>query len=333
MSYNDPYQYQSGQHSHQQPGYEFNPYSPTNNGGGAYSNNQPHSYPQSPPYPGSPPSSSSPFPPAAPGAGLGHAPSKSLSGPFAPYTDDPNPFGSPQDARHRRSGSRSQNPNVYYAAGDNSFKDIKDYRAHYQGNLWTGGSRFGCFGSIVAGLALWLRPPSVLIGNPFVNSTQGLAITGQNLVIPLGLNISVDNPTYASVKIQDLTVDLTYPITNNPSIGNGTVDNVNLHSDAQTNFTLPIDLEASIDSSGLGVIEDIVQKCNLLGGGGSGGQLSVDAAIHIKLRALSVPVKFTISRTLDFGCPSFPQEVIDVIQSIIGAVSNLGTRTSKREEF
>jgi len=73
---------------------------------------------------------------------------------------------------------------------------------------------------------------------------------------------------------------LTYPVTNSPEIGNGTVTGVNLHSNAQTNFTLPIDLEASTDTDGLAVVQDIVDKCGLFSGGSS-GSLSVEANIHV----------------------------------------------------
>lgn len=313
MSYNDPYagqhaqyQYHNGQHN--QPGYEFNPYS-----------NQP-----SQAIPQSPPSSSMAFTPAR--SGSGHAPGQSLSGPFVPYHDDPNPF----EATHRRAESKPDNY-VDYTAGENSFKDVKDYRSHYQGNLWSKGSRVGCFGrffcctfliavyiflSVVACLALWLRPPSVEIGDPFVNSTSNLQLQNQALVIPLGLNITVNNPTYLSVNIEDLTVDLTYPINNNnPNVGNGTINDVTLSNHAETNFTLPIDLEAGLNQDGAAVLQDIVAKC-----GSNGGNLNVDANIHIKLKALSVPVSFSISRSLSFGCPAVAQDAIQQISGIIGGL-------------
>ncbi|KAF5368993.1 hypothetical protein D9758_002845 [Tetrapyrgos nigripes] len=310
MSYNDPYaggqyahQYQHGQ-QYNQGGYEFNP----------YSNSIPHS---PPPIPQSPP-----FSPAH--SGPKHAPTPSLSGPFAPYHDDPNPF----QAGNEQKVDPKPNDFVDYTAGENSFKGIKDYRSHYQGNLWTRGSRVGCFGrffgctlfiaiylflAIVGCMILWLRPPSVDIGDPFVNTTQSLGIENGALTIPLGLNVSVNNPMYLSVRIRDLNVDLTYPITNNPNVGNGSISDVNIKSNEETNFTLPIDLDASLNGDGIAVLRDIANKC-----GSSGGKLDVDADIHIKLAVLGVPVSFSISRSLSFSCPAFAQDALQQISSIIG---------------
>jgi len=102
---------------------------------------------------------------------------------------------------------------------------MKEYR-DIQGNLCTRGGRLRCFGricccslmttvflivSIVLALALFIRPPSIIIGSAVpLSGSVGNAITATSsgISIQLGVDISVANPNYFNVDLQKIEVDL-----------------------------------------------------------------------------------------------------------------------------
>ncbi|ESK94525.1 epressed protein [Moniliophthora roreri MCA 2997] len=293
MSYRDPYaaQYGNNQYQNYGQGYEFNPYSsqqqqyPTYGQSGAYTDN----------YNGG-------------------------------YRDEPSQYAGQQSQSNTR--TKDMDETSGFDRGEFPVKDETPRlsRRDYQVNLWTQGGRGRCFGrfccctlmialflfiSIVLALALWIRPPSVTIGNAQVRGGTTGADTSQlsNLSIPLQVNISVNNPNYFSVELKKLEAEFTYPQGNIP-LGSGRLDNVNLASGRETNFTFPFQIEYKLsDDPNLRALLDIGNKCGITSDQKS--NLDVQYKITVGLQIIAATVNPSISNTISFPCP-FDQDTIDV---------------------
>ncbi|KAF8228458.1 hypothetical protein L208DRAFT_1403710 [Tricholoma matsutake] len=123
------------------------------------------------------------------------------------------------------------------------------------------------FVSIVLALILWVRPPSVSIGQVGTVIQNGSAIQLQQngLTVNLGVNISVNNPNYFSIDFQQIKADIFYPI-NNTNVGQGLLNHVVIHSKAQTNLTFPftINYQTYLDPQ-YQILQDLAQKCGVVG--------------------------------------------------------------------
>jgi len=206
-------------------------------------------------------------------------------------------------------------------------------------NPWTKGGRGHCIGrficctlmiaifmivSIVLALALWIRPPSIVIGTAGLTSagTSGVAFTTSGISVPLEVNISVSNPNYFSVELKKLTLDLTYPLNgNNTDVGNGTLSDITFHSHSNTNFTFPfnIDYEYASDPS-YAILINMAQKCGLLGE--SQEDLTVDYKITVDIKILVVSISPTISNSFSLSCPFNSDELESIIKQF--GLSSLG---------
>jgi hypothetical protein len=222
-------------------------------------------------------------------------------------------FGSPR-------GEKAQNVSQYR-------REIRDE------NLWTKGGRVNCIGrfvcctlmiavfiivSIVLALALWIRPPSILIGSAGLtaNGTSGVQFQSSGITVPLEVNISVNNPNYFSVELKKVTLDLTYPLDNNlTDIGNGTISDITFDSHSNTNFTFPFDIvyEFSTDPDHT-ILVDMANKCGLLGG--SESDLTIDYTIKIDLKILLVNISPSISNSFSISCPFDASELQSFIDSL-----------------
>jgi len=230
-------------------------------------------------------------------------------------------FGSPR-------GEKAQNFSQYR-------REVRD------GNLWTKGSRIGCIGrfvcctlmiavfifvSIILALALWIRPPAIIIGTAGLTSagTNGVQFESSGITVPLEVNISVNNPNYFSVELKKVTLDLTYPLDgNNTDVGNGTISDVTFHSHSNTNFTFPFDVDYQFSSDPkFAILLDMVQKCGLLGGTES--DLTIDYKITIDLKILLVNISPSISNSFSLACPFDSSELESFVNSL-GLGSLLGS--------
>lgn len=218
-------------------------------------------------------------------------------------------------------------------------RNIREYRREYREGMWTRGSRtrifgrFFCFSimfviylliSAVLGVALYIRPPSASFQKPTVDQND-ITFNG-GLVIPLGINISIWNPTFIKAVVKKVHVDLVYPINGEERpIGNGTVNDVWIKANSRTNFTFPVDVNYELVSDpNLEILADIAQKC------GSGGQrkLFIKAKAMVAANILGVGVSSpTVPINLNIDCP-FDASILQQIQSSIGnllGVNLLGT--------
>jgi len=194
---------------------------------------------------------------------------------------------------------------------------LKEYRYGHQGNLCTKGGRLRCFGricccslmttvfllvSIILALALWIRPPSIVIGSVQTMSVNGNVVqpTAEGLTVNLGVGISVSNPNYFSVSFKTIDAELFYPI-NNTAVGGGSTNNIVFHSRSQTNFTFPFSLSYNVteDPKSL-IIDDLAKKCGV---SGTASNLSIDYKITLGIRILLATISPVISNQFNFPCP------------------------------
>ncbi|THU87249.1 hypothetical protein K435DRAFT_969976 [Dendrothele bispora CBS 962.96] len=222
---------------------------------------------------------------------------------------------------------------------EKSTSSLRRYRDEYRGNLWTQGGRGRCLGrflcctimiavflilSIVLALALWIRPPSVVIGSAELDqSGTGVQVQDTGIVVPLEVNITVANPNYFSVNLKHLKVELSYPLNNNStSIGQGEKSDVVFASHSNSSLTFPFNFDYEFaNDPNFAILLDIANKCGL---GGTKSDLKISYKISIGLRILIVSISPSVSNTFSISCPfsdSQLQELLDKFNlgSLIGS--------------
>ncbi|KAJ3505356.1 hypothetical protein NLJ89_g7459 [Agrocybe chaxingu] len=171
---------------------------------------------------------------------------------------------------------------------------------------------------IVLSLALWIRPPSIKIGEVETMTTNGSPIQQitNGIQINFGVDISVNNPNYFSVDFKKIQAEIFYPIDDTP-VGGGTASEIVIKSNAQTNFTFPFSLVyTSTEDPQSRVILDIAQKCGVIGGARS--QLTVDYKITLDIRILLVTISPVISNSFRFDCPLQASDISKFLGGAIG---------------
>jgi len=208
-----------------------------------------------------------------------------------------------------------------------SAQTLKDYRFGHQGNLCTKGGRARCIGricccslmttvflivSIVLALALWIRPPSIIIGSVQPLSGTSISASSGSITVNLGVDISVINPNYFSVDFTKIEAELFYPV-NNTKIGGGNMS-VNFKSRSQTNFTFPIafSYNSSNDQQGV-VLHDLAAKCGI---DGTKSNLDIDYKISLGIRFLIVTISPVISNSFSFACPISAADVSQLLAGL-----------------
>ncbi|KAF9475838.1 hypothetical protein BDN70DRAFT_923702 [Pholiota conissans] len=213
--------------------------------------------------------------------------------------------------------------------GKRTPRALREYRYDHQGNLWAQGGRGRCIGrvcccslmtavflivSIVLALALWIRPPSISVGDVETMSVDGVTIqqVTDGLQVNLGVNISyedlydcvatVQNPNYFSVDFKKIQADISYPLNNFP-IGDGSANNIVFKSRSETNFTFPFALKYnSTADTGNAVILDIASKCGV-NGSGQKQNIVVNYKITLGIRILLITISPVVSNQFNFPCP------------------------------
>ncbi|OSD01550.1 hypothetical protein PYCCODRAFT_1369193 [Trametes coccinea BRFM310] len=202
--------------------------------------------------------------------------------------------------------------------GEKSSRNMRRWRYEHQGEMWTKGSRAGCFGrffcctimiflflaiSIILSLALWLTPPNIIVGTPTpdLNSFNIDADT-ESISLGMPVNISVNNPNYFSVTISSLDAQVIYPI-NNTQIGFGHMGKLVLHSHEQTNFTFPVTVSYNATSDPNGdVVVDLAKHCGI-DPSVQASDVSLTVYVKVALKILSIPISHTITQKVSFSCP------------------------------
>jgi LEA14-like dessication related protein len=198
-----------------------------------------------------------------------------------------------------------------------SARALKEYRYDHQGTLWTKGGRGRCCGrvlcctlmttvflilSVVLSLALWVRPPAVVVGEVQTMQVDGTTIQqmADGIKVNLGVDISVKNPNYFSVDFKKIQANIVYPINNFP-IGQGLATDVIFKSNSETNFTFPFTLSYNNTAdTGSAVISDIAVKCGI---GGTKQNLVVNYKISLGIRFLFITISPVIANQFNFACP------------------------------
>lgn len=299
MSYRDPHAAQYGNNQYQPnygQQYEFNPYNsqqqqyPTYSQSGAYADN----------YTGG-------------------------------YRDEPSQYG----GGVAQNATRAKDTDEASGFDKGEFPEAKAEsnirRRDYSRTLWTQGGRGRCIGrfccctimialfmfiSIVLALALWIRPPSVTVGNAELrDGTTGAQFQASGIVVPLQIDISVNNPNYFSVDLKSLKAEFTYPQGNVP-LGNGVLNDVKFPSGRETNFTFPFEINYQFsDDPSLKGLLDIAQKCGITGN--SKSNLNIQYKITIGLQIIAATINPSISDTISFACP-FSDSVVEQIKNKLG---------------
>ncbi|THH27249.1 hypothetical protein EUX98_g6936 [Antrodiella citrinella] len=179
--------------------------------------------------------------------------------------------------------------------------------------------------NIVMTLLLWVEPPNVTISD-ITPPTDGSAVQitdGPGVTVNLGVNISVSNPNFFSVKFTDIKADVFYPI-NNTLLGGGEVKNLEIKSNSATNFSLPFQLNYTLaEDPNLSILEDLASRCGFVSGSTT-SQISVNYKITVAFRVLFIPIKPTISNTIKFNCPFTASQIEGLLKSAgLGDLSSI----------
>ncbi|KAI0928717.1 hypothetical protein AcW1_005884 [Taiwanofungus camphoratus] len=218
-------------------------------------------------------------------------------------------------------------------------RNIRQWRYDHQGNLWTRGSRAGCFGrffcctimivvflviSILLSLALWARPPDVVVNEPTLASSNPVQLNSTGLTVDLDVDVNVNNPNYFSVDLSEIKAELFYPLNNTP-IGGGEMNKIDFRSHTQTNFTFPMALQYNISADpGFNILIDLAKKCGIVPGT-SASDVTVNYKITLGIRALFIPIKPVISNSFNFACPLDASDIEALLKAAGINLGNLGS--------
>jgi len=209
------------------------------------------------------------------------------------------------------------------------FPDLRHWRYEHHRGLWGKGSRVACIGrfccctimiivffivGIILPLALWARPPNIVIGSvQTVSNGSEIQTITDGLKLNLQIPIQVSNPNYFSVSLSSIKANIYYPI-NNTLIGGGQENGITFDSHSNTNFTFPFSIEYTTTMpSSAAIIADLLSKC-----GSSGSDITVNYEITLGLRIVFFTVSPTISNSASFVCPLTSSE-IGTLTSALGS--------------
>ncbi|KAH7889429.1 hypothetical protein F5I97DRAFT_1934337 [Phlebopus sp. FC_14] len=211
-------------------------------------------------------------------------------------------------------------------------RDLRDWRYEHQGALWMRGGRGRCIGrfccctlmiigffivSILLPLALWIRPPNIVVGDVQPPTTGSeIQLQSNGVTINLGIPISVSNPNYFSASFSSIKANIYYPI-NNTLIGGGNQSDVTFPANSNKNFTFPFSITyTSTMPSSNQILADLYTKCG--GGGSAKSDITVDYDIMLGLRVLFFTVYPTVSNSASFMCPLSASDISNLIPAISG---------------
>jgi len=250
---------------------------------------------------------------------------------YAGYRDDTfvPPSENPPISEKHTSGPSRAIPSTR-APRDKSSGAVHSWRQSEHGNLWNKGSRARCCGrffcctlmtlivliaSILATLALWIGPPNVTFnGVNFSDPSNKVSMANGGFVIPLTLNISVDNPNYFSATFNNISAVATYPGTS-VSVGGGHMANVKFpsHTTAYIQFPFSVQYQVSNDP-GLTILKDLATKC------GATSDITVNYDLTLKIRIIAL-ISPSFSSSASFPCPLTPAEIQSIGGGLLGGSS------------
>jgi len=251
------------------------------------------------------------------------------------YSDDPAAASGAAKEMNSKERERSVFDNEEFqvprSIGPKTSKAMRRWRYEHQGNLWTKGSGVRCCGrffcctvmiflfllvSVVLSLLLWIKPPNLIIGTVSLpDSDNSVQINDDPLgaTVNLGVNITVDNPNYFAVKFNSIDATIIYPI-NNTEVGNGTIKNVDIKANQQTNVTFPFTFNYNANEDpNFAVLQDLANHCGF-GGSSQSSPIKVDYKIKLSFQVLFVTIKPTISNSFSFDCPFTSADLEDLLK-------------------
>ncbi|KAG8217736.1 hypothetical protein J3R82DRAFT_5895, partial [Butyriboletus roseoflavus] len=265
----------------------------------------------------------------------------------ANYGQSTNPGASTSAPGHHKSEGNYDQGAFARATTGNRSRDLRHWRYEHHGALWTKGGRGACIGrfccctlmiivfliaSILLPLALWTRPPNILIGNVQAASNGSEIQTVSNGVqINLEIPIHVANPNYFSVSFSSIKANIYYPI-NNTLIGGGQQNGVTFYAHTTTNFTFPFSIEytTTMSSSAL-IITDLAAKCGLEGGAAS--DITVDYDITASRQAASVQALRTLFNFNDISNSQTSSAMYTIIEQLYEDLNSYSETSIPIDDF
>ncbi|KIJ16917.1 hypothetical protein PAXINDRAFT_168354 [Paxillus involutus ATCC 200175] len=249
------------------------------------------------------------------------------------YRDDPNHGQSTFAPGHHKSESTPYDQGEFAQATTGSRpRDLRHWRYEHHGALWTKGGRGRCIGrfccctlmivvfliiSIFLALALWIRPPNIIVGDVQAPTTGSeIQLLSDGVQINLEIPIYVSNPNYFSVSFSSIKANIYYPI-NNTLIGGGQQNDVTFPSHTNRNLTFPFSIAytTTLPSSSL-ILADLLTKCGASGSAKT--DITVNYDIVLGLRILLFTVSPTVSNSASFLCPLSASDLSSLSSAISG---------------
>ncbi|KAF9920029.1 hypothetical protein FBU30_010233 [Linnemannia zychae] len=158
-------------------------------------------------------------------------------------------------------------------------------------------------------------------GAPIFQYNQGQTTFGVNLTAL----IEVQNPNPIGFNFESITATAYYP-NYAPTLGGGSLTNVNFPSKSTVNLSFPIG--ASYDRTqdpGFVVIKDILNRCGVTGGDKS--NIAINYDLKLTLRIIGIAISPTIkNQHVTVPCPD---DISNITQGIPGGLGNIIGGTAK----
>ncbi|KAG0748020.1 hypothetical protein G6F57_002008 [Rhizopus arrhizus] len=166
---------------------------------------------------------------------------------------------------------------------------------------------------VIVVLGAMFKKPSVeftgIQGTPSLTTSNGTVL---NLGLDLGF--SVNNPNIESVTFTSLEAQVYYHGFNNVTIGQGSLNDLHISSNAITNIQFPFTL--SIDPSNkddTAIATKLLSDCGI---GGNQEKINLDYKLVATVKVVGISIHVPFSSSVDFDCPMSSTNQQQILSSI-----------------
>ncbi|EIE86283.1 hypothetical protein RO3G_10994 [Rhizopus delemar RA 99-880] len=134
-----------------------------------------------------------------------------------------------------------------------------------------------------------------------IQGTPSLTNNGTVLNLGLDLGFSVNNPNIESVTFTSLEAQVYYHGFNNVTIGQGSLNDLHISSNAITNIQFPFTL--SIDPSNkddTAIATKLLSDCGI---GGNQEKINLDYKLQATVKVVGISIQVPFSSSVNFDCP------------------------------
>ncbi|CAO3684275.1 unnamed protein product [Rhizopus stolonifer] len=155
--------------------------------------------------------------------------------------------------------------------------------------------------AIIIGIIIGVfKVPSIEF-NGYKN-TPVVTFNNKVLNVAVDFDIRVDNPNFETITFDKVSVDAYYPSPYYALVGSGSMNNVYINSEANTNYTFPFTM--SIDANNAtqkSVLSDLITKCGY--NGTTKQNIDLNFYLYPTIRIVSFTITPTITKLLSIPCP------------------------------